>query len=83
MIRIKSLVIEPAVDLFLFFITSYKRTFPDTVTNSVFTNSFPRFSMTSLKAYLIIWRQDYRKEKGKMALEIVTDGKNDKPKKNY
>ena len=33
---------------------------------------------------LIIWHQDYRKEKKKrkMDLEIVTDGKNDKTEKN-
>ena len=31
---------------------------------------------------LLIWHQDYRKEKEKMALEIVTDGKNDKPENN-
>ena len=31
---------------------------------------------------LIIGRQDYRKEKETMALEIVIDGKNDKSKNN-
>ena len=31
---------------------------------------------------LIIIRQDYRKEKETMALEIVTDGMNDKSKNN-
>ena len=35
---------------------------------------------------LIIWHQDYRKEeeesKERMALEVVTDGKNDKTEKN-
>ena len=31
---------------------------------------------------LITWRQNYRKEKETMALEVVTDGKNDKTEKN-
>ena len=31
---------------------------------------------------LNIWHQDYEKEKGKTALEIVTDDKNDKTGKN-
>ena len=31
---------------------------------------------------LIIWHQDYRKEKETMALEVVTGSKNDKIKKN-
>ena len=48
MICIKSVVINCAVD----FITILKRTFPDSVTNTVFTSFFPRFSMTSLIAYL-------------------------------
>ena len=30
---------------------------------------------------LIIWSQDYRKEKGERIVEIVTDGKNDKTTK--
>ena len=41
--------------------------------------------LTSLR-YRIIWRQDYRKEKEEskeaMALEVVTDGTNDKTEKN-
>lgn len=40
MIHIKSFVIE--------FYNNFRRTFPDTVTNTVFMSSFPRFSMTSM-----------------------------------
>ena len=50
MIHIKSFVAEWAVD----FITAIaKRTFPDSVAkiNTVFTSSFPGFSMTSLIEY--------------------------------
>ena len=47
MISVKRFVTERAVD----FITNLKRTFIVSVTNTVFTSSFPRFSMTSLIGY--------------------------------
>ena len=50
MILIKHFVTKRAVARW-FYNDFIKRTFPDTVTNAVFTNSFPRFSMTSLREY--------------------------------
>ena len=47
MISVKRFVTERAVD----FITILEEDFPDNVTNTVFTSSFPRFSMTSLIGY--------------------------------
>ena len=49
MISIKSFVTEHVID----FITILERTFPDSVIliNTVFTSSFPCFSMTSLIGY--------------------------------
>ncbi len=49
MIRVKSFVIKRAVD----FITILEEDFPRQcyVTNTVFTSSFPRFSVTSLIGY--------------------------------
>ena len=47
MISVKCFVIERAVD----FITILEEDFPDSVTNTLFTSSFPRFSMTSLIGY--------------------------------
>ena len=43
MISVKRFVIERVVD--------FIRTFPDSVTNTVFTSYFPCFSMTSLIEY--------------------------------
>ena len=47
MISVKCFVIERAVD----FITILEEDFPDSVTNTLFTSSFPRFSMTSVIGY--------------------------------
>ena len=43
MIHVKRFVIE--------FYNDFRRTSPDTVTNTVFMSSFPRFSMTSVTGY--------------------------------
>ena len=47
MISVKRFVTERAVD----FITNLKRTFIVSVTNTVFTSSFPCFNITSLTGY--------------------------------